>query len=790
MPGRSMPTSCLKSRSQLAFLGYAMIFAAIAKAAGPGAPPVGATGVSGGLFEVVLSVTVNKEEIPDTIVALRDSSGHVFVAVTDLVQWRLQLPESTPIVFKGARYYPLSSLPGLVASVDEATQALTINAPASLFGSTQFDALGARSPVPDRSALGGYFNYSLLGTRAEGEMTYAGSFELAAFGRWGNVATTGVASHGNGTTNFTRLESTWTYAMPERTATLRAGDVISRAGAWGRSVRYGGVQYATDFETQPTLVRAPVQFAAGQATVPSTVDVFVNNSLVTQQQVKPGPFSVTNIPPISGSGEVTLVVRDELGREQVITRPFYSSPTLLRRGLSDFSYDLGLVRENFGVSSFDYGSLVGSATYRYGITDRWTGELRGEAQPSLANVGMASDVLIENFGIFSSSLAGGHSRSGVGTRASLGFERQSKDISFSIQGDWASRDFRQVGDTDPQFVVAHEWVASAGYVFGRFGTIAAAYVQRTLRDQSKTTIGSLGYSFSLDRLGYVGVSVSRVKAEDRTTTTSLSWTVPLGDSTSASLILNRARNATLGNHDERSLSVQRDLPPGDGFGYRMQATQGGPRRAELDYQNRYGTYAVEVAQAQGQTAERVSAGGGIGFIDGHVFLSRAITDSFGLVRLPGYPDVRVYAQNQEVGRTDAAGELIVPRLLPYYRNTIRIEQADLPLDAEFDVLARDATPYFRGGVVTAFQVRPARGALVRIVQDDDAVVPAGATVRLEGNDTVFPVAIGGEAYLAGLLPRNRATATWRDHQCSFEFDYPDTRDPQPRLGPFVCRRLH
>ena len=126
----------------------------------------------------------------------------------------------------------------------------------------------------------------------------------------------------------TRLESTWIYAMPERTVTLRAGDVISRAGAWGRAVRYGGVQYATDFDTQPTLVRTPVQFAAGQATVPSTVDVFVNNALVTQQQVKPGPFSVTNIPPISGSGDVTLVVRDELGREQVVTRPFYSSPTL------------------------------------------------------------------------------------------------------------------------------------------------------------------------------------------------------------------------------------------------------------------------------------------------------------------------------------------------------------------------------------------------------------------------------------------------------------------------------
>ena len=63
--------------------------------------------------------------------------------------------------------------------------------------------------------------------------------------------------------------------MPDRLATVRAGDTVSRAGAWGNAVRYGGVQYATDFATQPNLVLTPGQFVAGQATVPSTVDVFV-----------------------------------------------------------------------------------------------------------------------------------------------------------------------------------------------------------------------------------------------------------------------------------------------------------------------------------------------------------------------------------------------------------------------------------------------------------------------------------------------------------------------------------
>jgi outer membrane usher protein len=556
-------------------------------------------------------------------------------------------------------------------------------------------------------------------------------------------------------------------------------------------VRYGGVQYATDFGTQPGLVLTPGQFVAGQATVPSTVDVFVNNALVTQQAVKPGPFDITNIPPITGPGNVTLVIRDELGREQVITRPFYASPVLLRAGLTDFSYDLGLVRENFGIASNDYGPWVASGTYRRGISDRWTGEVRAEAQARVANAGIASDVLIDDLGVFSASAAGGHNPLGSGGRVSLAFDRQALGLSFNVQGALASPHFRLVGDTESQAVVARQLLASAGYTFGPYGTLSAAYVARSYRDLPSTTIGSLGYSFDLGRWGYVGVSVSRVRAEDRSTQFNTTWTLPLGTSTTAALSIDRVRSTAPGaDQDERALSIQRDLPLGEGFGYRLRASDQGPRKAEIDYQNRYGTYSAEVAQAQGKTGERISASGGVGLIGSNVFLSRTINDSFGLVRLPGYPDVRVYSENQEIGRTNAAGELVVPRLLPYQKNTVRIEQADLPFDAEFDVLARDAVPYTRSGVVVEFGVRPAHGALVKIMQDDGAAVPAGARVRVEGQEGDFPVALGGDAYLTGLAARNHAVAAWLDHECTFEFDYPETRDPQPRLGPFVCRRLH
>jgi len=739
-----------------------------------------------GFAVAVLAVTLNRQAQREPIVALRDARGAVFVAAADLAQWRLRMPDAVAVVHLGESFYPLTALPGLVANVRENEQALIIEAPAALFPQSPIDVGAAPGPVPRRSTGGGFLNYNVLASHDSGATSRAAALELGAFGGWGVVTSTGTVGDGEATPHWTRLESTWTYAMPSRLATVRAGDAISRAGAWGHALRFGGVQLATDFATQPNLVLTPGEAVAGQAIVPSTVDVFVNNALVAQQPVQPGPFSITNIPPVTGAGNVTLVVRDELGRDRVITRPFYASQALLRPGLDDFSVEAGWLRRDFGIASDDYGPWFASATLRRGLSAQATGELRGEAQAGLANVGASGDVLVGELGVASASLAGGRNRLGSGARAAVGFERQSPRLSFSVHGAWASPRFRELGDFESTLTVDRELLASAGYALGRFGTISLAFVDRHYREQPAAAIASLGYSLGLDRWGYVAASLTRVRADAGSTALNVLWTVPFGTATSATLGVDRVRGA--GSHrDEVSLSVQRNLPAGEGVGWRLRASDNGPRQAQVDLQGRFATLSAEIAEVQGRSAERVSLSGGIGAVADAVFLSRTIDDSFGVVRVAGYPDVRVYAQNQEIGRTDGRGSLVVPRLLAYQRNALRIEQADLPFDAEFDALTQDAVPYARNGVVVDFAVRPARGALVSLVLENGQAVPPGARVRVDGSERSFFVANDGVAYLAGLAAHNRVAVSWRERSCTVEFDVPASADPQPRLGPFVCR---
>ena len=173
-------------------------------------------------------------------------------------------------------------------------------------------------------------------------------------------------------------------------------------------------------------------------------------------------------------------------------------------------------------------------------------------------------------------------------------------------------------------------------------------------------------------------------------------------------------------------------------------------------------------------------------MSGSMFASRKLTQSFATVQVGDYPDVRVYADNQHVATTDASGKAVIPRLRPFEKNALRIELADLPIDAEITTGEQVVRPYDRSGVAVDFAVQASRGAILSLVRDDGSAVPAGAFARLDGSDEEFVVAPGGEAYLTGLAATNTGTASWGGGSCTFGFDFPRDAEPQPRLGPVRC----
>ena len=133
---------------------------------------------------------------------------------------------------------------------------------------------------------------------------------------------------------------------------------------------------------------------SGEAALPSTVDLYVDNALRMRRQVPSGPFSIQDLPVSTGQGEARLVVRDILGREQIITQPFYTTSRLLKQGLQDYSYELGFVRRNFGIDSNNYGRFIAVGTHRFGLTEQFTGEVHGELLGNQQTVGLGGVMML------------------------------------------------------------------------------------------------------------------------------------------------------------------------------------------------------------------------------------------------------------------------------------------------------------------------------------------------------------------------------------------------------------
>ena len=119
-------------------------------------------------------------------------------------------------------------------------------------------------------------------------------------------------------------------------------------------------------------------------------------------------------------------------------------------------------------------------------------------------------------------------------------------------------------------------------------------------------------------------------------------------------------------------------------------------------------------------------------MDGAVLAANSRQGSFALVGVPGQPGV-VGGLGAGAGvRTDARGRALLPRLLAYQENAVRIDPDALPEGAELDEFERAAVPPWRSGVRVVFAVRQGRAALVHIVLDDGPLAPALAQVTLEG----------------------------------------------------------
>lgn len=746
--------------------------------------------------QFLVQLTVNGQRIKSDQLVLRNAQGNWLLPLAELEFLRVRVPKAAVLVIDAQRWLPLTALPDASATFDETNQSLDVRLSPTTFAGTQTSIRELASATQvGPTATGLFLNYDLslqAGDTGEGHSVFleagASLSQGVAIGNFAWIRQSGLNL-------VLRLDTSFTTDHPQDMATLKLGDTITRPGTiLGRAVRFGGIQYATNFLTQPGLVTVPMATLGGQAALPSTVDVYVNNTLQGRKELQPGPFSISGVPLISGDGQVRMVVTDLAGNQQVITQSFYTSPILLASGLGEFSFESGALRKNFGIASNDYGKLFTAASYRRGMTDSFTleGALQIE-EGRAAGVQTAATFLLPGFGVGTFGIAGSHEKGASGAQVATGIERRTFDWNIGARSQYATRDYHQLG-VDPQFTTLRLDSANFGWRVGEWGRFGLTVARQQLATGEPMRVLTASFSTTPKSWGSLTFSALQTRSNNGNgsnggdsvnNAVGVFWNMPFDGNLNASASFNHASTGP----DQTVLQVQRNLPTGTGYGYRLQAGENAPQQASLLLQNEVGQARIEAAEFRGFNSARIGWSGGIAAFDGRWFASRRITDSYGLVRLPEMENVRIYVDNQFVATTNAHGEAFLPRLQSWLPNRVSLEQIDLGMDTEIDSLLMRPVPAWRSGVLVEFPVRRAMAATLTVRDEQGVVLPAGSMASIAGQSDSFPLGRDGLLYLTGLQAKNSVTVERRGKRCSFRFTYQPVAGSVPELGEFTCRSL-
>ena len=724
------------------------------------------------------------------VVLVHQRAGRLYMATADLQAVGVQLPGQP-----GAEL-ALDAVEGLHSEYDSQNQRLLLQVPAAWLPNQR---IGERSLGPAgeaRSSFGALLNYDAYFNDTDDGGTYLAAWnELRIFDSWGTFSTTGQwrqrlggAGYEGAQEGFRRYDTTWRYTDEVRLLTFEAGDVLTGALPWTSSVRVGGVQLSRDFAVRPDLVTYPLPAFAGEAAVPSSVDLFINGYKSASANLQPGPYTLTNVPFINGAGEAVVVTTDALGRQVSTTLPFYVTSSLLQQGLADFSVAAGSLRRDYAERDFAYGPGVAAGSLRYGLTDYLTLESHAEAAGSLGLGGLGGNLRVGNFGVLNTALSQSRFEGRSGQQLSLGYQYNNRWVGFNYQRLERHGDYADLSLVDSPYIRLSQRSEQVTLSLNlqRFGSLGAGYFDVRAADSSRTRLLNLSWSKPLWGNSSLYVSANR-DLDDSQWAVQAQVVVPFD--LHGTLALSLERNPQ-GENLQR-VNYSRAVPSQGGVGFNL-GYAGGDREAYRQADLTWRLQSVQLQAGAYGSSDNMTrwadASGSVVLMDAGVFAANRIDDAFVLVSTEGFADVPVRYENQVVGRTDAKGHLLVPYGSGYYRGKYEIDPLELPPDVRTPNVEQRVAVRRGAGYLLEFPLRRVLAASVVLVDAGNHNLAVGSQVRHEQSGALAVVGWDGLVYLEDLSEHNSLVVQLAEGgSCRVQFELKAEADQVPLVGPLVCQ---
>lgn len=478
---------------------------------------------------------------------------------------------------------------------------------------------------------------------------------------------------------------------------------------------------------------------------PSRIEIYANGALVQALEVNAGPVDLNQIPALSLSSNISIILEDATGRREIDSFTLANDIELLASGISEFNISAGLLREP-SLGGFAYsGTPLVSGQYARGFSDVVTAGGHFAVTPDYQNAGATFASLAPGGAVFLGASFSNSTSSIIepggaqGVAASLAYRgdplRLSQlDSQLNLRVDYRSRGYRPISQLSR--IVPVKLDIAADYrinLSSRLAVSLGATFVEPYGDRDKTRAVFAGVQVALGRV-LASATARYAQIGDRTDKGVLATlTVPLGRKHFSTASFDTATQQTrIEARRVRDITVPE-------FDYGVIA-ETGPTLDRLTAQTRFANSRFNldielVATRSGQAAPRQGGSGrdshvaqfrlqsGFGFADGVFGIGRNPGRGFVVVdKHPSLKGTRIDVENSGIGRragqANGFGPAVIAQVSAYRPDSIRVGVIGAPPGYDIGPGEYISDPGAMSGVRVRVGSDAFRSALVTFVTPD------------------------------------------------------------------------
>lgn len=553
------------------------------------------------------------------------------------------------------------------------------------------------------------------------------------------------------------------------------------------SLRVRGVSLASDMKMRPNSQQGFSPAVYGVARTNALVKVIQNGSVIYQENVPPGQFTLDNIQPTGSAGDLLVVVREADGSQQSFTVPFSSVPGMLKENVSQYSVVAGKVHQN----TLEAEPPFLQATLRYGFNNLITG-YTGTIFSDNYQAGIIGTGWNLPFGAVSFDVT--HAKTTLQDRTDNG---QSYRVSYSKFIDTTATNFTLAAyrySTKKYYSFSDALYSREGYqhlkaqyeqyedrfgvspdmslgtwdalrtaqpkntftlnlnqrLMNNWGTIFVSGTQRNYWNSQQTTREyQMGYSNAVGRASYT-LSAGRVRNSDSKEETrfylSLSLPFSLFDNNAwitSSLTVSDSR------YEQSNISMSGNALASNRLSYTLSGSnaRGGKNSASVNtaYRSNFATLGGSYSESSDYRQTGLSGRGSLVAFPWHVLASNEAGSTMTIVDAPKAEGLIVNGDESIVTNHD--GVALVPYATPYRKNSITLTETANSSGAEVIGNMANVAPYDGAVNYIRFETDKRQSWVLNATRADGKPLPFGTEVLDERGESVGYVGQASVLYI-------------------------------------------